>query len=458
MKHSKKDSPKHLRLVAACMLALLLSTGCVGSSGTALPSTPSGTAAISEIKPEFEKYFQGFTGAFVLYDLHADRYLRYNPEQCTERFLPASTFKVVNSLIALESAIIPDENYVIHWDGTLHENSAWNQNHTLKTAFRNSVVWYYQELARRVGREKMQQSVEAVGYGNQDIAGKIDSFWLEGALRISADEQLELLKRLYGGDLPFSQRTMKIVKEILILDNAAAYRLSGKTGSGQQGTAFLGWFVGYLEDNDNVYFFATNIEGSSPEAKGVTAKEITEDILQSLDLLPQDLVHVTPTLPIELPYTYTYNDPDGTLRTVVEPPPAVLEINGANQVSAVGTFCWYGYCDDPFAALTPQEALVVTPPLSASLTLLVDKPPTSLQFRSVRVTAEFEIDYTGGAKRWWDVNQYLGKPTQLLLQKEQSFELALGRGSYVLSVLGFWESEAWEPKGDVAYGFLIEVR
>ena len=182
--------------------------------------------------------------------------------------------------------MIPDENYVIKWDGTRYDLSAWNQDHTLKTAIRDSVVWYYQELARRVGKEKMQQYVDAVGYGNKDISGKIDSFWLDGGLRISANEQVEFLKRLYANQLPFSQRSMKIVKEIIVLEKAKDYQLSGKTGSVQRAGTKEGWFVGYVEEKGDVYFFATNIENQKLDASGVKAQEISQNILQSLGLLP----------------------------------------------------------------------------------------------------------------------------------------------------------------------------
>ena len=252
------------------------------------PSTPTPIAApISEIKPELGKHFQGFTGAFTLYDLNHDRYVRYNPARCAERFLPASTFKIMNSLIGLESGVIPNEDFVIPWDGTQYDISTWNQDHTLKTALQNSVVWYYQELARRVGTEKMQQYLTASNYGNQDISGAIDSFWLEGGLRISADEQVELLKQLYQGSLPFSQRSMRVVKELLILEKTEGYRLSGKTGTVVRVTDHVGWFVGYVEVKRNIYFFATNIESQNLGVKGgARAKEITQNILRSLDLLP----------------------------------------------------------------------------------------------------------------------------------------------------------------------------
>ncbi len=422
------------RLFTGFLLLSALLIGCVGASITPSPAPTSAASTTLENAPQFGEYFQGFTGTFVLHDLDNDRYLRYNPERCAQRFLPASTFKIVNSLIGLETGVIRDENQVLEWDGTQHEISTWNQNHTLKTAFRNSVVWYYQELARRVGREQMKHYVDEVGYGNQDITGNVDSFWLDGAIRISADEQVELLKRLYQGNLPFSRRSMKIVREIMILDDAAQYRLSGKTGSGKVGTTFIGWFVGYVETMDNVYFVATNMESPGPEANGLKAKEITHAILKELQLLPADSVLATPALSIELPYTYTYNDPDGSVKTLFEPPPAILEINGMKQVSAVGTFCWDRGCSDPLALLTPREALVVTSPLVGSLMLLIDHPPSALRLNVSEASAEDEMDETGAGRRWWDINPNLSGFTDLLLQKEQPIGLDLESGLYVVSV------------------------
>jgi beta-lactamase class D len=229
---------------------------------------------------DVQDYFQGFNGAFVLYDRNGHRYTRYNPERCQEALLPASTFKIMNALIALETGVIPDENHTIPWDGTQYPYSTWNEDHTLKTAFRDSVVWYYQEVARRIGKEKMQQYIDAIGYGNKDITGNLDSFWLDGAIRISAEEQVEFLKRLYTGDLPFSQRSMDIVKEIMLLESDGAVQLRGKTGSGLMETLHVGWFIGYQEIDGNVYFFAVNITGFSPEVTGSKAKEILLNILQ----------------------------------------------------------------------------------------------------------------------------------------------------------------------------------
>jgi beta-lactamase class D len=246
---------------------------------TACTPPASRPAAIDEIQPDLERYFEGFDGALVLYDMKADRYLRYRPERCAERLLPASTFKIMSALIALETGVIPDENYVIPWDGTEYDIPEWNRDHSLKSAFRYSVVWYYQEIARRIGREKFQESIDAAGYGNRNLTGSLDSFWLDGGLRISADEQVELLRRLYEGDLPFSQRTLDTVREIMILESTDTPLLRGKTGSSLMEGQRIGWFVGYQEVNGNVYFFATNIKGTDPAANGLQAKEILLKLL-----------------------------------------------------------------------------------------------------------------------------------------------------------------------------------
>ena len=250
------------------------------------PTETAVSTADAENQPDLEKYFQDFeAGAFVLYDQGADQYTRYNPDRCAERFLPASTFKIMNSLIGLESGVIPDQNYVIEWDGTHYDVVEWNQDHTLKTAFQVSAVWYYQELARRVGRERMQQYIDAVRYGNQDISGQIDTFWLEGGLRISPDEQVEFLKRLYAGDLPFSERSMDIVRDIMVIEQTDEYTFSGKTGTALRVASPVGWFVGYLETSDNVYFFATNIKLQTAQGNIGKAQEITRAILRDQGLM-----------------------------------------------------------------------------------------------------------------------------------------------------------------------------
>ena len=164
----------------------------------------------------------------------------------------------------------------------------WNQDQNMRTAFTRSAVWFYQDLARRIGKERMTKYIQAAGYGNQDISEKIDSFWLDGNLRISPEEQIKFLVRLYKNDLPFSTSVMNTVKDIMVIERKDTYTLRGKTGwaTNVNGVKNIGWHVGYLERDNNVYFYGLNFENQDPNFDLVTIrKKILYDIFQDLQLL-----------------------------------------------------------------------------------------------------------------------------------------------------------------------------
>lgn len=212
------------------------------------------------------KHYHGFGGGFILYDRNADSFTVFRPEECRRQLSPASTFKILNSLIGLESGVIRDEHFVIPWDSVHRDIESWNRDHDLASAIANSVVPYYQELARRVGRARMAAYIDSTGYGNNDASGPIDRFWLGNTLLVSAEDQVGFLRRLYAGNLPFSSRSMDIVKEILVLERTGRYVLRGKTGFAEDRSGVaVGWFVGYVEKSGNVYFFALNM--TSPDRK-----------------------------------------------------------------------------------------------------------------------------------------------------------------------------------------------
>ncbi|HVZ40823.1 MAG TPA: class D beta-lactamase [Candidatus Kapabacteria bacterium] len=230
-----------------------------------------------DLAPLFERH--NVTGCMALYDMNAGRSMRYNAGRCATRFLPASTFKIFNSLVALETGSIADEHTVIRWDSVDRHNPGWNQDMDMQTAFRRSAVWFYQELARRAGERRMKHFIVKEGYGNRNISGGIDRFWLTGRLRISADEQIAFLRRLYLHRLAsFSERTMSIVNSIMLMEDTLGYRLRWKTGWGTQEGRQIGWIVGYLEKDGNVWFFALNFESRDPK---VDVPAVRMDILRS---------------------------------------------------------------------------------------------------------------------------------------------------------------------------------
>ena len=232
-------------------------------------------------------FFSGYQATFVLLDVKRHTYQHYNPQLAATRFSPCSTFKIPNSLIGLETGVIPDENFTIKWNGTHYPIAPWNHDHTLTTAFANSVVWYYQELARRVGVKRMRHYVQSVHYGNEDTSSGITTFWLSRSLKISAEEQVAFLNRLVHNRLPFSTRSMNILRRIMVISDKGRVTLRGKTGTAgdtKKKIATMGWFVGYVTRPDGMYIFATNIQGGS-NPSGKTARQITERILADRGLL-----------------------------------------------------------------------------------------------------------------------------------------------------------------------------
>lgn len=239
-------------------------------------------------RADFEKYFQqaGVKGSFVLYDLKKNQYLAYNPKRVNTTFLPASTFKIFNSLVALETGVIKDENQVIKWDGVKREIEEWNQDQTMRSAIKYSTVWFYKELARRIGEKRMQNYINLANYGNRNISGGIDKFWLEGGLRITPKQQIDFLVKLYRNQLPFSKRSINIVKDIMINEKNNNYVLRGKTGLVGNGVIpKIGWYVGYLERKNDVYFFAIN-QDVVKQPEDIKARiTITKSILSDMGLL-----------------------------------------------------------------------------------------------------------------------------------------------------------------------------
>lgn len=213
------------------------------------------------IRPDWKKFYDEFnvTGSFVLFNVNESQYTYYNKEEATVATTPASTFKIPNSLISLETGAIADENETIKWDGVKRGIDKWNANTDLKTAYQNSTVWFYQELARRVGPEKMKEWVTKINYGNGNTLGAVDMFWLNDSLKISPMQQIDFLTRLSQNKLPFSKRSTDIMRKVMIAKDTTNFVLRAKTGWAANDVSDMGWYVGYIETGKNTYVFANRI-------------------------------------------------------------------------------------------------------------------------------------------------------------------------------------------------------
>jgi len=231
----------------------------------------------------------GFSGAmFVCAASGIDGCLASDLEAVARRFIPASTFKVLSTLVALETGVVSGPEDMLPWDGLAREREEVNRAMDLRTAFQLSAVPHYQELVRRVGSSRMQGSLEAVGYGNENTTGGEDTFWLTGGLRISPMEQVEFLIRLYMDELPFSARTMAVTREIMRVESEVEASLRAKTGwAVLDGGANVGWWVGWLETEEGAHFFATVLEATDPGTEfGPARMEATRTALAALGLFP----------------------------------------------------------------------------------------------------------------------------------------------------------------------------
>ena len=239
------------------------------------------------------KYFteNKVIGCFGLYNNATNKFTFYNKKRFTDSsFLPASTFKIVNSLIGLQTGVITNDSMIIKWDSVKRNVEAWNKDLSMYEAFRVSSVPYYQEVARRIGKDRMEYWLDTVNYGAgaKDtvfrIKSAIDTFWLDNSLKITPDEELGLVKMLYFDQLPFFKSYQETVKKAMLFDNSTTYRLAYKTGWGRKENGkHLAWIVGWVEENNHPYFFVLNFESADANADIPAIRmKIVKEILTQL--------------------------------------------------------------------------------------------------------------------------------------------------------------------------------
>jgi beta-lactamase class D len=239
---------------------------------------------------DLSRHFAGLDGTFVLLNGTTGEYIRHNPARAAERFAPCSTFKIPHTAILLESGAAPDPTFILKYDPVLNQPSNWARDFNLRDAFKASALWYYQAMARRLGMPIEDRFVRRFQYGNTDTTGGIgetlNPYWVGGSLRISANEQVDFLKRFYEGRLGVSRRTTTLTKDIILAEQTPLWRLSAKTGACQpRGQDTSNWYVGYVEKAGAVYYFALQI-GAKDYGRAFSERiPISRAILTELGIL-----------------------------------------------------------------------------------------------------------------------------------------------------------------------------
>tara|TARA_R110000824_G_scaffold288508_2_gene476478 strand:- start:46662 stop:47480 length:819 start_codon:yes stop_codon:yes gene_type:complete len=210
---------------------------------------------------------------FVVFSESSDKLLIINEARARQAFTPASTFKIANSLIALETSTITDAKQILAIDYELYPIEDWwqsswsSERHDLRSAFQNSVLPIYRGIASQIGAPRMSEYLARFNYGNQDITSGIDYFWVNGSLKISALEQIRFLQNIYHNEYSLQEESLQTLKEIMLADDTGAYKLYAKTGAAliDEGTV-IAWYVGFIENQDGVHYFAFNLQAPpSPE-------------------------------------------------------------------------------------------------------------------------------------------------------------------------------------------------
>jgi len=203
---------------------------------------------------------ENIVGTMVISSLYSGQRFIHNDRRANQRFTTASTFKILNTLISLEEKAISEKDDVFKWNGDTYAIPDWNRDQTLESAFKVSCVWCFQELARCVGAENYRSYIQKSNYGELQEPFDVENFWLDGSLKISAIEQVEFLKKVYQGTLPFSKSSYETLQQIMLVEQTQAFSIRAKTGLAGESKPKIGWYVGYVETSNDVWFFSTNID------------------------------------------------------------------------------------------------------------------------------------------------------------------------------------------------------
>lgn len=244
-------------------------------------------------------HFSGYSGSFVLYDTKTDVWKIYNEKQASIRISPNSTYKIYDALLGLENEIITPDDSLMTWNGEDYPFDAWEADHDLHSAMQNSVNWYFQTIDSTAGAETVRNFLEEIEYGNQTIGDDLEMYWTDLSLKISPIEQVEMLQKFYENEFEFSAENIQAVKDSILLSDTASGTLYGKTGTGRiDGQDVNGWFIGYYETQNTVYYFAANIQGES-DTTGSSAMKITLDILEDMGIWGgvTYISHIPPSFP-----------------------------------------------------------------------------------------------------------------------------------------------------------------
>ena len=235
---------------------------------------------------------------FVLLNGKTNKLTISNKQRAQVRLSPFSTFKIPNSLIALEAGIVDKIDTPISYSAKIYPAQNWwpkswyETEHTLEHAFKHSVVPIYRTIATKIGKKEMQNKLNIFNYGNRDISSGIDSFWLDKSITISAIEQVQFLRKLHQREFDIKDESYQKLANIMKAESTQSYQLFAKTGGGQvAANKALGWYVGYTVYNKVPFYFAFNMNDKTFNNLKTKRITIAKQSLVQYGALPESALH-----------------------------------------------------------------------------------------------------------------------------------------------------------------------
>lgn len=227
-------------------------------------------------------------GSVLIFDPVKNTFFSNNFDWAKTGRLPASTFKIPNSIISLELGLVQDDSTMFKWDGQKRMMKIWDRDMNFHDAFHLSCVPIYRQLARNIGTQQMKDHISKFNYGTMEIdSTNIDMFWLAGNSKISQFQQIDFLKRFNEKQLDISDSTYAIMKRMMIIENSNGVVLRGKTGWTQTEKGDNVWYVGFIESKGQTWYFATNLnatEKTNIDTLPELRKAITSSALTALKI------------------------------------------------------------------------------------------------------------------------------------------------------------------------------
>ena len=213
------------------------------------------------------------TGTFGMFDNSRGDFTIYDLERFRKPVSPAQTFNIFSTLIALHTGRLTDDST------TVTSTDSSGTTLSIYKAFRNNSTPHFQTIAQLIGKDTLKYWMDSVKYGNKKIGNDITAFWMNDSLKISPDEQLGMIKRLYFKQHPIRASVQESLKKMLIVENNAQFQTAYQQGSVLVKGKKLGWVVGWIEENRHVYPFVINFDAGAEADTDAIGKKLAKDIL-----------------------------------------------------------------------------------------------------------------------------------------------------------------------------------